>query len=111
MGTLTCLQLANSKIYRENFPPAHNFAKIMILPDAFLTPLMEPDPFWPFKVCHFDLPGLRYEPETTEKYQKVDGRSAILPAVQSKKVANIKVAPPQKSLFSGLMMAKKSLAF
>ena len=29
--------------------------------------------FWPFKVCHFDLPGLRYEPETAEKYQKVDG--------------------------------------
>ena len=43
---------------------------------------------------HFDLPGLRYEPETAEKYQKVDGRPAVLPTVQSKKVANIKVAPP-----------------
>ena len=53
-------------------------------------------------MCHFDLPGLRYEPEMAEKYQKVDGRPAVLPAVQSKKVENIKVAPPQKSLFHWL---------
>ena len=53
-------------------------------------------------MCHFNLPGLRYEPETAEKYQKVDSRPAVLPAVQSKKVANIKVAPPQKSLFHWL---------
>ena len=58
--------------------------------------------FWPFKVCHFDLPGLRYEPETAEKYKKIDGRPAVLPAVQSKKVANIKVAPPLKSPFCWL---------
>ena len=53
-------------------------------------------------MCHFDLPGLRYEPETAEKYQKVDGRPAVLPAVQSKKVENIKVAPPLKSPFHWL---------
>ena len=53
-------------------------------------------------MCHFDLPGLRYEPETAEKYQKVDGRLAFLPAVQSKKVKIIKVAPPLKSPFRWL---------
>ena len=53
-------------------------------------------------MCHFDLPGLRYEPETAEKYQKVDGRPAVLPAVQSKKVEIIKVAPPLKSPFRWL---------
>ena len=53
-------------------------------------------------MCHFDLPGLRYEPETAEKYQKVDGRPAVLPAVQSKKVEIIKVAPPLKSPFCWL---------
>ena len=34
--------------------------------------------------------------------KKIDGRPAVLPTVQSKKVANIKVAPPQKSLFHWL---------
>ena len=53
-------------------------------------------------MCHFDLHGLRYDPETAEKYQKVDCRPAVLPTVQSKKVANIKVAPPQKSSFRWL---------
>ncbi len=53
-------------------------------------------------MCHFDLPGLRYEPETAEKYQKVDGKPAVLPAVQSKKVEIIKVAPPLNSSFSWL---------
>ena len=53
-------------------------------------------------MCHFDLPGPRYEPETAENYKKVDGRPAVLPAVQSKKVANTKVAPPLKSLFHWL---------
>ena len=53
-------------------------------------------------MCHFDLPGLRYEPETAEKYKKIDGRIAVLPTVQPKKVANIKVAPPPKSLFHWL---------
>ena len=87
----------------------------MILSDAFLTPgwswtLPQGFPalatssrwFWPFKVCHFDLPGLRYEPETAEKYQKIDGRPADLPTVQPKKVANIKVAPPLESSFCWL---------
>ena len=50
-------------------------------------------------MCHFNLPDLRYEPKTAEKYKKVDGRPTVLPAVQSKKVANIKVAPPLKSSF------------
>ncbi len=58
-------------------------------------------------MCHFDLPGLRYEPETTEKYKKVDGRPAVLPAVQSKKVENIKVAPPLKSPFRWLDDGRK----
>ena len=58
--------------------------------------------FWPFKVCHFDLPGLRYEPETAEKYKKIDGRPAVLPAVQSKKVEITKVAPPLESSFRWL---------
>ena len=53
-------------------------------------------------MCHFDLPGLRYEPETAEKYKKIDGRPTVLPAVQPKKVANIKVAPPLKSPFCWL---------
>ena len=57
MGTLTCLQLANSRIYRENFPPTRNFAKIMILPDAFLNPQIELDPslHWPHPVDVFWL--------------------------------------------------------
>ncbi len=58
-------------------------------------------------MCHFDLPGLRYEPETAEKYKKIDGRPAVLPAVQSKKVANIKVAPPLKSPFCWLVNGRK----
>ena len=53
-------------------------------------------------MCHFDLPGLRYEPEMAEKYKKIDGRPAFLPVVQSKKVENIKVAPPLKSPFCWL---------
>ena len=53
-------------------------------------------------MCHFDLPGLRYEPETAEKYKKIDGRPAVLPTVQSKKVENIKDAPPLKSPFRWL---------
>ena len=51
---------------------------------------------------HFDLPGLRYEPEMAEKYKKVDGRPAVLPAVQSKKVEITKVAPPLESSFRWL---------
>ena len=58
-------------------------------------------------MCHFDLPGLRYEPETAEKYKKIDGRPAVLPAVQSKKVKIIKVAPPPKSLFRWLVNGQK----
>ena len=53
-------------------------------------------------MCHFDLSGLRYEPETAEKYKKIDGRPAVLPTVQSKEVKIIKVAPPLKSPFSWL---------
>ena len=53
-------------------------------------------------MCHFDLPGLRYELETAEKFKKVDGRPAVLPDVQSKKFENIKVAPPLKSPFCWL---------
>ena len=53
-------------------------------------------------MCHFDLPGLRYEPETAEKYKKIDGRPAVLPAVQSKKVEITKVAPPLESSFRWL---------
>ena len=53
-------------------------------------------------MCHFDLPDLRYEPKTVEKYQLIDGRPAVLPAVQSKKVEIIKVAPPLKSPFRWL---------
>ena len=53
-------------------------------------------------MCHFDLPGLRYEPETAEKYQKIDGRPAFFPTVQSKKVENIKVVTALKSPFRGL---------
>ena len=60
IGPLTCLQLANSKIYQESFPPVQNFAKIIFC-GAFL---MELDPkaflYWPhpvydfgLKVCHF----------------------------------------------------------
>ena len=41
-------------------------------------------------MCHFDLPGLRYEPETAEKYNKIDDRLTVFPAVQ---VEIIKVAP------------------
>ena len=58
-------------------------------------------------MCHFDLPGLRYEPETAEKYKKVDGRPAVLPTVQSKKVTNINVAPPLKSPFRWLVNGQK----
>ena len=58
-------------------------------------------------MCHFDLSGLRYEPETAEKVKKVDSRPTVLPAVQPKKVANIKVAPPLKSLFHWLDDHKK----
>ena len=58
-------------------------------------------------MCHFDLHGLRYEPETAEKYQKVDGRPAVLPAVQSKKAEIIKVAPPLKSPFRWLDDGRK----
>ncbi len=58
-------------------------------------------------MCHFDLPGLRYEPETAEKYKKIDGRPAVVPAVQSKKVENIKVAPPLKSPFCWLVNGQK----
>ena len=56
---------------------------------------------------HFDLPGLRYEPETAEKYQKVDGRLAVLPGVQSKKVKTIKGAPPLKSPFCWVVNGQK----
>ena len=37
-------------------------------------------------MCHFDLPGLRYEPETAEKYKKIDSRLIVLPAVQTSKL-------------------------
>ena len=53
-------------------------------------------------MCHFDLPGQRYEPETAEKYQTIDGRLAVLPAVQTRKVKITKVAPPLKSAFRWL---------
>ena len=46
---------------------------------------------------HFNLPDLRYEPKMAEKYEKFNGRLMVLPAVQSRKVENIKVAPPLKS--------------
>ena len=59
---------------------------------------------------HFDLPGLRYEPETAEKYKKIDGRPAVLPTVPSKKVANIIVAPPQKSSFHWLDDGQKKFS-
>ena len=62
-------------------------------------------------MCHFDLPGLKSEPETAEKYKKVDGSLTVLPTVQSRKVEIIKVVPPLKSPFPGLMMAKKVLHF
>ena len=58
-------------------------------------------------MCNFDLRGLRYEPKNAEKYKKVDGRPAVLPAVQSKKVANIKGAPPPKSPFCWLVNGRK----
>ena len=48
-------------------------------------------------MCHFDLPGLRYEPETAEKVKKIDSRPTVLPAVQSKKVEITKVGPPLES--------------
>ena len=51
---------------------------------------------------HFDLPSLRYVPETAEKYRKIEGRFTVLPAVQSKKVEIIKVAPPLESSFRWL---------
>ena len=72
---------------------------------------------------HFDLPSLRYVPEMAKKYRKIEGRLTVLPAVQSKKVKIIKVAPPlessfeieiKKSFFSpncdfaGLMIATKT---
>ena len=53
-------------------------------------------------MCHFDLPGLRCEPETAEKYKKVDGSLMVLPTVQPRKVKNIKVAPPLKYPFCWL---------
>ena len=61
-------------------------------------------------MCHFELPGLRYEPETAEKYKKVDGRPAVFPTVQSKKVENIKVAPQQKSSFHWLDDGQKKFS-
>ena len=51
---------------------------------------------------HFDLPSLRYVPETTGKYRKIGGRFTVLPAVQSKKVEIIKVASPLESSFHWL---------
>ena len=61
-------------------------------------------------MCHFDLPGLRYEPETAEKYQKIDGRLTVLPAVQTRKVEIIKVAPPLKSSFCQLDDGQKKFS-
>ena len=61
-------------------------------------------------MCHFDLPGLRYEPETAEKYQKVDGSLTVLPAVQPRKVEIIKVAPPLKSPFCWLDDGQKKFS-
>ena len=51
---------------------------------------------------HFDLPSLRYVPETAEKYRKIWGRFTVFPAVQSKKVKIIKVAPSLESSFPWL---------
>ncbi len=48
-------------------------------------------------MCNFDLPGLKCDPETAEKYKKVDGSLTVLPTVQPRKVEIIKVAPPLKS--------------
>ena len=53
-------------------------------------------------MCHFDLPGLRYEPEMAEKYKKIDVWLTVKPTVQPKKVEIIKVAPPLKSPFCWL---------
>ena len=58
-------------------------------------------------MCHFDLPGLRYEPEMAEKYKKIDSRLTVLPAVQTRKVEIIKVAPPLKSPFRWLVNGQK----
>ena len=60
---------------------------------------------------HFDLPRLRYVPETAEKYRKIEGRFMVFPAVQSKKVKIIKVAHPWNCYSTGLMMAKTVLHF
>ena len=51
---------------------------------------------------HFDLPSLRYVPETAKKYRKIEGRFMVLPTVQSKKVEIIKVAPPLELSFRWL---------
>ena len=67
-----------------------------------------PDGVGPFPKADFDVPGLRYEPETAERF-KIDGRLTVLPAVQTRKVEIIKVAPSFKS--AGLMMAQKSITF
>ena len=58
-------------------------------------------------MCHFDLPGLRYEPETAEKYKKIYGRPMVLPAVQPKKVEITKVAPPLELSFHWLDNGQK----
>ena len=51
---------------------------------------------------HFDLPSLRYVPETAEKYRKIEGRFTVLPNVQSKKVKIIKVGPSLELSFRWL---------
>ena len=91
MGTLTCLQLANSRIYRENFPPTRNFANIMILPDAFMNPQIELDPslHWPHPVDVFWLLKCVILPEMAKKYRKIEGRFTVLPVVQSNKIKRI----------------------
>ena len=42
-----------------------------------------------FKVCHFDLPSLRYVPEMAKKYRKIEGRFTVLPVVQSNEIKRI----------------------
>ena len=51
---------------------------------------------------HFDFPSLRYDPETAEKYKKIDGRLMVMPAVQSKMVEITRVSPPLESSFCWL---------
>ena len=60
-------------------------------------------------MCHFNLPGLRYEPKTADKYKKIDDRLIVLPTVQPRKVENIKVAPPLKSPFRRLDDGQKEI--